>query len=170
MELFKPKDIYTPLGISADRFRFLMKRGAIIPETETSGPGKANTFSPETALRAGLFFFFDDEGFTLDQSSDIVKAVFINDFRLHDALGLYDPSVSYWLIFSSGKDKVFCITCAGSHNPAFGPYTKHVLEDGKVDIYVPKNQFPNSKGISFFNISAILKDIADKLGIKAIHE
>ncbi len=170
METFKPKDIYLPLGVNPDRFRFLVKRGNIVPETPTSGQGKANTFSPETAMKAGVFFFFEDEGFTLEQSEDIVKGIFIDDFRLNDALGVYDKNQSYWLIFSSGKEKVFCISCAGYHHPHFGPYTRHILEDGKIDLYVPKKYFPNSKGMSFFNISEILKDIAHKLNIMTVKE
>jgi len=165
MDTFKPKDIYLPLGVNPDRFRFLVKRGNIVPETPTSGQGKANTFSPETAMKAGVFFFFEEMGFSMDVSEAITNVVFQNKDQ-HLYCAFKNANESYWIMYM--KDKINFVR---SYLP-FGkePYLKYILEDGKFEFLVSKDHVSESNFVAFYNISAILREIADKLKIKTIEE
>lgn len=167
MDNFKPKDIYLPLGVNPDRFRFLVKRGNIVPETPTSGQGKANTFSPETALKAGVFFFFEEMGFSMDVCEAITNVIFDRSkdehFRHAFTKGIEG---SYWIMYM--KDKINFVR--SGHTFGKEPFVKYSLEDGKFEFLVSKECIHESNFIAFYNISAILKDITDKLKIKVIQE
>jgi hypothetical protein len=161
MKRLKPKDIYLPLGVNPDRFRFLVKRGNIVPETPTSGQGKANTFSPETAMKAGVFFFFEEMGFSIEVSEAITNVIFQNlDNHLYCAFENTDES--YWIMYMYNK-----INFVRSYQKfGNGPYIKYTLEDGKYEFLISEECVNKSKFVAFYNISEILREIADKLKIK----
>lgn len=161
MDALKPKDIYGPLGVNPDRFRFLVKRGNIVPETPTSGQGKANTFSPETAMKAGVFFFFEEMGFSIEVSEAIANVVFQNlDTHLYCAFT--NTEESYWIMYM--KDKINFVRSYQKFGNA--PYVKYSLEDGKFEFLVSEESVSKSNFVAFYNISEILREIADKLKIK----
>lgn len=163
MDTFKPKDIYLPLGINPDRFRFLVKRGNIVPETPTSGQGKANTFSPETALKAGVLLSFEKFGLSLEDSETVTNRLFEDRRMLYEMIECYEDGFQYWIVTSYSKPLIILRSNLNHRDFDSCEYT---LNNGKTKLYIPKEVIPEGPGllnIGFINISLLIQKVIEKV-------
>lgn len=78
--MFKPKDIYTKIGMSADRFRYFVKQDVFTPDNPSSRQGSSCSFSDKTALLIGIFHLFEATGFSVNQCQELTNKILASKF------------------------------------------------------------------------------------------
>lgn len=169
MKAFKPKDIYKPIGMPPRRFTYLVERGVIRPDIQPSpGQGSANLFSSVEALRAGLIYWFESAGFTLDVAwgiADYITSLEIDIYEEEKTIEFFplefmvpgafsdgpcDSIGSYWLVTQGGKVLVltedrnlefFKIRTAESMGLRADTHRKHYFHPG--EDFVTLTPIPN---------------------------
>jgi hypothetical protein len=174
-KVFAPREIYRPIGMEADRFRYLVKRGTIKADAQKSETaGSANKFTSIEALKAALINWCDHAGMTLDAGESFVSFAFnkkaFEHLLIHDA--------DYWVLMQGNNALATSpdmqMIPGGYNFPlSRGLYTTDQvfvtkLFDDDVVLFIPKElKGPLIKGctVSFHNITGLFRFFIEKLGI-----
>jgi len=173
--IFTPKEIYRPIGMEADRFRYLVKRGTIKADAQKSEvAGSANKFTAIQGLKAALVNWCDHMGMTLEAGENFVSLVFNQEVFKYLLAGDAD----YWVVMQ-GKTAIAVIPNVqmfpGGHRFGIKKGIYNVNEifivslfDGDVVLFVPRKfKEPLVRGCtaSFYNVTGLFRFFIDKLGI-----
>ncbi len=98
-KVFTPKEIYRPIGMEADRFRYLVKRGTIKADAQPSEmAGSANKFTAIESIKAGFIAWSERMGFTLEAAEKVTASLFADPQWLYSLCYPLKAGYDLWLV------------------------------------------------------------------------